>query len=206
MRSARFELAASASAGQLGHNGTRRPRTRSTMRVSGVLGRASPHGCVSRFRGVWATSGPRACRRFRQRASSAIGLYRLSPHTRSAICAQLSPSACSRRASARTVGVCPGAMLERVALGAHERGGGILERRRRPGRLSLHCTRPLVIENSVPSTANPEPVLELGGGGGDLDVQRPPAWRVDEPRAHRRRGTPETQAEPGRPLGLYALQ
>ena len=41
----------------------RRARTRSTMRVSGLLKPAKPHDCVSRFRDVWATSGPRACRR-----------------------------------------------------------------------------------------------------------------------------------------------
>ena len=55
-------------------------------------------------------------------------------------------------------------MLERVAPGAHERGGGILERRGRPGRLSLHCTRPLVIENSVPSTAKLSPCSSSGAG------------------------------------------
>ena len=37
----------------------RRRRTRSTMRVSGGFVAGKPHGCVSRFRDVWARIGPR---------------------------------------------------------------------------------------------------------------------------------------------------
>jgi hypothetical protein len=49
----------------------KRARTRSTMWVSGLTGRARPHGYSSRFSDVWATSGPRACRRSRQQQQGA---------------------------------------------------------------------------------------------------------------------------------------
>jgi hypothetical protein len=50
----------------------KRARTRSTMRVFGVLQRARRHGYTSRFRDVWATSGPRARRRFGQHRSAGL--------------------------------------------------------------------------------------------------------------------------------------